>query len=339
MPVNIYPDHPTSTSLGTPFDTPVLLKPGQPFAGGQFVSLAGNVGPDPSYFSLPTTFVRISMSLGVKPDGSLAPPSSTPPKIELQAVTPTSGTGASVTLDPSNPTHTSPPGVSLLDGAITPTEAASAYFVGPFVNNVYLIKVIISITGTTLNMRLTNNLADNLDHDFVWVVSSNDDPTQSDSAQQPWIQLTSFAPFGVLVNQTASATTQALQIYNRGTGTLTVNNINPALTAPYKLNPAGVLNAGLPATVSPNPASPTNVLVGFDAPATKGATPVTNYTVDGDSSAVLGAGHNNAFSLSATTSAIEVVMVLDTSGSMSATDTSTPGQTRLTNCNPQPLNF
>jgi hypothetical protein len=330
MSVNVYPDHPTSTSLGTPFDTPVLIKNGKSFPGGQFVSLAGNVGNDPSYFNLPTTFIRISMSLGVKADGTVAPASTIPPQIELQAVAPGSSPGATVTLDPTNPTHTSPPGVALNDSGNIPTEAASAYFVGPFVNNVYLIKVIISIPSTTINMRLTNNMADGLDHDFVWVVSSNDDITQSDSAQQPWIQLTPFAPFGVLVNTTASANTQALLINNRGTGTLTVKNIASALTAPYKLNPNGVLNSGLPSTVAPNPASLANILIGVDAPATKGPIPLTNYTVDGDSRAVSGAAHNNAFSLSGNTSAIEVAMLLDTSGSMAATDTSTPGASRLT---------
>jgi len=309
MPFNVYPDGPTSALLGTPANTPVLIKKGLQFPGGLFVPLANNVGNDPAYFNEPTTFIRISMNL---------PASATPPEVELEANNPTAATtGPSVIINPA----TVAPGQALLDGT-NPTEAASAYFLGPFTNNVYLLKVIITIPGTTLNMRLTNNTAS--DHDFVWVVADSDA-----NSQQPWIQLSpTTLPYEALVNQAATATAQSLQITNRGTGTLTVNNINPALAAPYALNPAGLPNSGLPASVDPNQASPRNLVIGFNAPATTGGTAATNYTVDGDTGAVSGAGHNDAFQLSATTTALEVVMVLDDSGSMGATDT-TSAATRL----------
>lgn len=310
MDPNIYPDGPTSTQLGTPANTPVPIAKNQQFPGGQFVPLANNVGLDPSYFNQPTTFIRISMSV---------PPSAQPPQVELAANNPAAGTtGMPVVI-----TATSAPGQALKYSTDpNATEAASAYFLGPFSNNVYLLKAIITIPGTTLNMRITNNTG--FDHDFVWVVASTDA-----LSQQPWIQLSPITlHYTALVNQPATVTAQSLQINNRGTGPLTVSNFTPALTNPYTLNPAGLANSGLPATVNPNPTSLTNVIIGFIAPANVGSTAPTNYVVDGDTGAVSGTGHNNAFQLSATTTALEVVMVLDDSGSMGATDTTTKA-TRL----------
>ena len=303
MPFTVYPDAATSALLGTTPNSPVPLAAGAQFPGGQFVPLAGDVGPDPTEFNLQTTFIRISMSL---------PASATAPQVELEAHNPTHNTtGAPVTI-----TATSlATGQALKDG-FNSTDAATAYFLPPFSNNVYLLKVVIDIAGTTLLMRITNNTAD--PHDFVWVVADSDA-----NSQQPWIQVapTSLA-YTALVNQTATQTAQSLQINNRGTGSMTVSTITPGIAAPY------AVNSGLPATLPPNPASVSNVVIGFNAPATTGTTAASSYTTDGDPGAVAGSGRNNAFSLSANTTKLEVVMVLDDSGSMAATDT-TSGSSRL----------
>jgi hypothetical protein len=301
MPFTVYPDAATSALLGTPANTPVPLAAGAMFSA--FAPLAADSGPDPSEFNLQTTFIRISMSL---------PASATPPQIELEAHNPTAGTtGPSVIIS-----AMSFPGQSLNDGT-NPTDAATAYFLPPYSNNVYLLKVVTEISGTTFLMRITNNTA--AAHDFVWVVADSDA-----NSQQPWIQVspTSLA-YTALENQTATQTAQSLQINNRGTGSMTVSTITPSIAAPY------AVNSGLPATVAPNPATPLpSIVIGFNAPGTIQTLAATNYTTDGDPGAVTGAGRNNAFSLSANTTGLEVVMMLDDSGSMAATDT-TSGSTRL----------
>jgi hypothetical protein len=298
MPVTIYPDAATSALLGSPANQPVdTAKMTQP---APLAAISGNV------FGT-ILCIQISMSL---------PSSLTPPQVTLRARNPGAGTkGTPVVI-----TAISQPGQALLDGTNS-TEAAAAWLDGTNgFTNVFQVKVFIAIDGTMIDIQINS-----AGHNFVWTVADSDA-----NAQQPWIQLTPFAPFSALVNDAASVTAQPININNRGTGPLTVSNITPALAAPYALNPGGVPNAGLPAIVNPNPTTPAAVLIGFTAPAATGSTAVSNYTVDGDAGAVAvpASGHNNSFSLSATTSQLEVVMVLDDSGSMGANDT-TSTATRL----------
>ena len=310
MAFKIYPDASTAALLAAPVNQPVdstKMTQAVPIA-----SFGGNA------FGT-TIFIRISMSL----PASLM----TPPQVILTAGNPTFGThGAPVTI-----TATASPGQALGDGHSVdpsnhPLDAAAAWFdgPGPYADNVYLLKVFIEIDATTLSIQINS-----AGHDFVWVAADSD----ADS-KQPWIQLSpATLPFGALINQTESTTVRSLQINNRGTGPLTVTNILPALAAPYHLNPLGLASSGLPVTVNPNPAALANIGIGFKAPPVTGTTAATNYTVNGDTGdgvtvPVLGSGHNNGFALSATTGQLEVVMLLDTSGSMAATDT-TSGSTRL----------
>ena len=298
MAFTVYPDAATAALLGSPANQPVdttkmtLLVPTASFGGNPFGT---------------TLFIRISVSLPTLGVMVL-------PTVTLRARNVGAGTqGAPVII-----TSTLSPGQGLADGT-NGTPAAAAWFEGAPANNVYLLKVFIEIDGTGIDIQINS-----VGHNFVWVVADND----TDS-QQPWIQLTPFPAFGALINQPATINTQALQINNRGTGSLTVTTISPALAAPYSLNPAGTLNSGLPATVLPNQATPTNVLIGFTTAAV-GVTAPTSYTVDGDNGAVSPppSGHNKGFSLSATATQLEVVLALDTSGSMAATDT-TSASSRL----------
>jgi len=305
MPFNIYPDAATSALLGTPLNTPVPLANGA--AMSAFAPLAGHVGPDTvaPNVTLDTTFIRISMS---------GTATGTPPQVDLRAVNPTEGTeGALVTINPALHTdhnHTA----NLLDGSVAnPTFAAGAYFFAPHNNNVYLLKVIIFISGTTLKLRITNNTGEDRDN-FVWVVASSDAETQ-----QPWIHV--FNPllainvtpaaldYDVLINQDPERTALNVSIANHGTGSLTVSGVTPAL-------PANFSSAGLPVTVLPN-ATPASVAITYTAPGAIGEAPATVVSFDGDTHPPFGAGHNRDLSLSAKIRALEIALLLDDSGSMS----------------------
>jgi hypothetical protein len=287
----IYPDAATAALLGTPANTPVPLAAGAAMAS--FAPLAGHVGPDPAAFNLPTTFIRISM---------LLPASANPPKVELVAVHTSMTEGMPVTI-----TATSINTAQGLSDGVNPTDAASAYFFPPHADNVYLLKVVINIAGTTLKMKITNDTG--AARDFVWVAGDSDA-----ESQKPWIHVTPAAlAYTALVNQDPDLTAQSVQITNRGTGNLTVNSIQPALPAEY------VVLSGLPVTdLKPNPAVLPSVAIGFDAPAVIGDTGPADFTFDStDTGAVKGAGRNNGLNLSASTSKLEIAMALDDSGSMS----------------------
>lgn len=290
MAFTIYPDAATAALLGIAPNTPVPLANGAAMAA--FAPLAGHVGPDPDAFGLNTTFISISM---------LLPASATPPQVELRAVNPGFGTeGAPVVITATNIGTAQ----GLGDGT-NPTDAASAYFSPPHTNNVYLLKVVINIAGTTLKLKITNNTG--AARDFVWVAADS-----TANSHQPWIHVSPNAlSYVALINQTSSQTAQSLQVTNRGTGPLDVTGVTPAIAAPYTI-------AGLPVTLDPNPAAPANVSIGFAAPGAVSDTPLAGFTINStDPGPVFGAKHNQAFTLVATTSKLEIGMALDDSGSMS----------------------
>jgi len=284
-----------------PVNTPVPLANGE--AMSAFAPLAAISGPDPTVGGLPTSFIRISM---------LNPGFANPPHVELRAGNLAAGTtGAPQSIDPS---LVSPPGKGLADGS-NATDAASAYWSPPYANNVFLLKVVIDIPGTSLAVRITNDTG--AARDFVWVIGDSDV-----NSQQPWMQLTPAAlSFTALINQTDTQTAQPVQITNRGTGQLAVPTaVTPAIAAPYTVS-------GLPATILPNPATPATVTIGFKAPATIGDTAAAPHTFGGDPGAVpASAGHNDQLTLSASTGKLEIAMVLDGSGSMLTAPDGSDGQ-------------
>lgn len=278
MPFHIYPDPQTAP-------LPLISGAAMPLP----LTLADLSGPDPTAFNLPTSFICLSMS-----GASLA----TPPQLGLTAVHPSLTQGAEVNITAS----TLGTAQALLDGT-NATDAASAYFFPPHANNVYLLKVVINIAGTTLKIRITNNTAAN--RDFVWVIADSD----ADS-RQPWINATPAAlVYNALINQAASLTTLAISVGNSGTGSLTVSSFTPALPASYTAS-------GLPVTVLPN-APAGSILVAFNAPAAPATLPAALFTLDGDNGPVFGASHNREVTLSANTQALELALLLDDSGSMS----------------------
>jgi hypothetical protein len=212
------------------------------------------------------------------------------------------GTGA-----PTEITATYPAGTSLLDGT-DPTEAASASQFSPDANNVYLVKVFIFIAGNPYQIQIKNN--DTLAHDFLMVVAG----TLSDS-RQPWLDATGSVTYDMLAGE---ALAQSVIVNNKGTGPVSVNGFAPALTSPFSFTPPAMLT--LPFTISPNPSSLLALPITFNAPAAppgpNGVTSATTSIDSSDAGAGTGGGHNKAISLSATTRGLEVVLLLDDSGSM-----------------------
>jgi hypothetical protein len=279
----IYPDAATAAMLGIPAAAPLLLRSNA--AMGAFAPLAPLVGPDPDLGNVPTTFIRVALS-------GAPVPSNRHPRIELLAHHPEAPNGSPApALDPNTAT-TIAAAVPLFDD-VNPTGAALAYFAPPFVDNVYLLKVVIQIEATRLWIRIANTTG--MDRNVVWVVADNEADTR-----QPWIHAThrnavpAHIQFDAVAGQTLA---QPIEITNRGTGAFTAKGVTPPLTAPYTIS-------GLPVTIGPNPSPSASVQVAFNAPSTAGEMPPAAFafvTADKPDPGPFGAGHNNQFILSART--------------------------------------
>jgi hypothetical protein len=160
---------------------------------------------------------------------------------------------------------------------------------------------------TTETWQLGIQSNDAVSRDFTWVVADSIANTA-----QPWIVVTpATLPYASLVNEAIS---QSVQVSNKGTGTLNITSVNPAL-------PTG-FNMGTPLPLAVAPAQTQSLVLTFTAPATPPAGGLTTGTVDlvatpADSTVGTSAGHNQRVALTATTQQLEVVLLLDDSGSMS----------------------
>lgn len=182
----------------------------------------------------------------------------------------------------------------------TGTEVANA-IVSVEANDVYLIRVFIFQAGSAWQVEIRNNDLVNA-HGFTWVVADADAPTQ-----QPWIDAGTALAFNVI---TAQAVPLSFQVANLGTGALTVGDsvgFSPG---------AGFAVTTVPPAVNPNACG--NVGITFTGPAVPGASAATYTVTSNDTTAQLAAGHNRRVALSAVTGALEVVLLLDGSGSMNA---------------------
>ncbi|HEY2669133.1 MAG TPA: hypothetical protein VGJ07_02025 [Rugosimonospora sp.] len=175
-------------------------------------------------------------------------------------------------------------------------------------NNVYRIRMgFDQNTAETWQLGITNNDGA-VARDFTWVVAE----TEAETAQ-PWIVVSPASlPYHSLVNQSID---QSVQVSNKGTGTLTVTGVNPALPAgfalstalPLAIDPSGTQSLAVTFTAPAVPPAPNGVTIG-----------TANLTASpADSTASTSAGHNQQLSLTATTQRLEVVLLLDDSGSMS----------------------
>jgi N-acetylneuraminic acid mutarotase len=275
MAFNLYPDSATSALLGAPANAPLALAAGKRMS--HYVPLAALVGPDPSAQGLATTFIRIALSGPPVPDDMQ-------PTIELVAHDPSAGSAATI-VDPS--TATSPASAVALSDDLHAQAAALAYFLPPYSDNVYPLKVLIEIAGTNLWIRIRNTTG--ADREVVWVVADSDD-----DALQPWIQATPAAlAFNAMGGLTAA---QSVEVVNRGTGPFSVVATNPVVGLPYTVS-------GLPATLGPNPATPAKVTIGFNSPGIPGDIGPSTFafvTSDKEDPGPFNSdGHNNQFRLSA----------------------------------------
>jgi hypothetical protein len=265
--------------IGATTPTPILLN--------------DHIGPDDVVPGFNSTFIRIVM---------LGSASANPPLVLLQAVKPAGMLAETVGPEVEIlPTHIFPNKlISLLDGTNDPIAAADAAWVSPFANNVYLLKIFVSIPGTRFRIRFRNTTAEA--RQFTWVVASS-----SAESLQPWIDVTTTPlTYNALINQPL---TQILTIRNYGTTPFQVTGINPPLGAAFSL-------PVLPVTV--NPASHQDLVITFTSPTTSGTTSTTSTVAvtPSDPNATSIAGHNQQFVINTTTQALEVTLLLDTSGSM-----------------------
>ena len=159
--------------------------------------------------------------------------------------------------------------------------------------------------ATTVTWHLTiKNNDTTTDGQFTWVVADN--PTDT---VQPWIDVEPVTlSFDALINEVEP---DSVQVTNYGTGPFTVTAVNPALPA------ALVLGTTLPLTLSPGAAAALQVT--FNAPGTSGPTNATaTLTINpADPAAGTTAGHNQQLTINALAQQLEVVLLLDDSGSMS----------------------
>jgi uncharacterized protein YegL len=175
-------------------------------------------------------------------------------------------------------------------------------------SNVYQIEMgFAQDTTETWKLLIRNN--DPADREFTFVVGQ----TANETAQ-PWIDATQVQlPFNTLVNQTME---QPLTVSNKGTGPFTVTGVSPPLPAEFTL--------AIPPQFSVQPGQSSPLVVRFTAPGTPpspdgtiSATPSLELLAPGDPGAGTSPGHNRQLALSARTQKLEVVLLLDTSGSMS----------------------
>lgn len=236
-----------------------------------------------------TMFIRVAMS-GAAATGS------TTPGLFLQVAT-----GPQVQLTTSPQSIFKTPAMALSDYVGDGVMAAEA-------DNVFLVKVIFFGTpDPALAWQLgIRNMDAGAAREFTWVVASTVGATA-----QPWIDVQpTVLSWTVLINGSAA---DSVTIRNRGTGPFTVTNVTPALPGQFvpsipvgALNPNTSASLGVTFTGPAAPPAPNGVIT---ANATVAITPT-------DNTAGTSAGHNRQLSVSATTQELEVMLLLDDSGSM-----------------------
>lgn len=219
----------------------------------------------------------------------------------------------------------SPPDLFLRAGVGTAVQAVpvtTAVFRGPgiadYVGDVQLVTAGEAANVFQIKMGFDQNSNENWEIgiknnnaaacDFTWVVAESLAETA-----QPWIVVAPVdLPYHVLVNKTID---QSVTVFNKGTGTLNVTAVNPALPAGFTVTTA------LPLVVAPSASA--SLAITFTAPGTPpapdGVTAATAVLTasPADTTASTSAGHNQQLQLTATTQELELVLLLDSSGSMS----------------------
>lgn len=254
MAFHVYPDPPV------PPDLPVT-----PIAPGVTCRLTPITELSSGVPGAMTMFIRV-----VEIGGSCAPPGGADPTIILKA-----DMGAEV------PVPTLQTGPILNENGVEVADAIMNVEAGNL--NVYRVRVFISDSVTTWQLRITNN--DIATHDYVWVVASTDA-----EASQPLPSLPPALSFDVLVKQSA---TLPLTAANNGTGVLSFSD-----TAGTSLGSGFVLTA-VPAPIDPNKCG--DFQVTFTGPASPGASTVTHSFPSNEQNPQAGGTHNSQVTFTATT--------------------------------------
>ncbi|MEC4018812.1 hypothetical protein [Streptomyces sp. H27-D2] len=267
-----------------PPTTPLKINPGATEAVSIIQQLTGEAVPPGSYPRM--MFFRVAMVGGL-----------TPPTLFLQA-----GNGTPVEI------------ITFTTGVFVQVAGQPDRYVGDVVrinetDNVIQIRMGFDQAAgpdETWHLLIKNNDPAKA-REFTWVVAQ----TIAETAQ-PWIDITpAQLPYHPLVNESL---TESVQVANKGTGALNITGVGPALPTGF------VVSTPLPLTVPPSGTSP--LAVTFTAPAAPPAPDgrtlaTTSLTASpADTTAGTGAGHSGQLSLVATTQRLEVVLLLDSSGSM-----------------------
>jgi hypothetical protein len=174
-------------------------------------------------------------------------------------------------------------------------------------NDVFLIDFAVFVPGSSWQIFITNNDSDA--RDFTWVVADT-----NAEASQPWIDVPATldldAALGGITVTGQTSDPATVQVANLGTGDLTISGTTlDSGDADFTFT--------TPGTISPNSCG--NLQIAFTGPASPGQSNGTYTIGSNDTTAVSGdptAAHNEQIALSATAGQLEVMMLLDTSGSM-----------------------
>ncbi len=301
---HVYPEAPSGPLLVAAAPPPP--KPGvqtETNSGPQKIEQLAVADPSTPWVAK-TMFIRVAMS-GAP---CLSAIDSTAPNIYLTANggkaalinDHTVAEGSSQTIFIPNPTPGQPP-IYVADGLAILDDKT---------HNIFLITVLFQDAAGNYDWSLTiGNIDTASAREFTWVVSATKDLTA-----QPWIDVepTTLA-WDVLIGGSLG---EPVTISNKGTVAFTVKGLSAALPAGFTLGPLpGMLEPGKSASLTVTFAGPPA------PPAPDGTTKaVANVNIDPqDKTAGAFAGHNNQLSLSALTQALEVMILLDDSGSMSWT--------------------
>jgi hypothetical protein len=186
------------------------------------------------------------------------------------------------------------------------TNVANAYATHE-ANGVVLVKVfrVASAPAQTWQISIRNN--DAVSHDFVWVGATTDA-----ESRQPWMHVSPSIDDAFLVGQ-GGALAQAIHVQNKGTGDLGLTDpVGTSLGSGLTLTgysatgptvpPAGCVDISI-STAPPGAAGQLAVL--YDVPSTDSLAQTTTGTM-----------HNRHVEIGITASKVEIVLLLDGSGSM-----------------------
>ncbi len=283
---------------------PLNIPPATTIAAGAFterLDAGGGIGNGG------VMYMRIAMS---NPASPCAPPGPDLPGIFLIA-----GGGAAVEVTQSTEFPTIQ---SILDSGAA-YVAGAGYTIEP--DGVHMVEIhfIGGQIGNSWEIEIRNNAISN--REFVWVGADN-----LAESSQPWMELAQDlnvdSVLGGDILLTGQSTLIALSVTNKGTGPLTITDVvGPLVGSDFEITTVPAAPIGSNAC--------DDIMLQFNAPASSGES-TFDYNVSSDDAtatvAIPTATHNERVALSGTAGKLEVIMVLDASGSMAYfPDGSAPG--------------